>query len=142
MSLVSEAPLCSVCGAVSVFFPDSGHLYQGGVGYGPVYQCDSGHEVAYVGCHRGTTTPLGTPAVKVVRLARSRAHKAFDPLWKAKQERAPKGQKRAARALGYQWLADQLGLAGDECHIGLFDEAQCKRVVEICTPYTKKLRTS
>jgi hypothetical protein len=33
----------------------------------------------------------------------------------------------------YGWLANQLGLSRDDCHIGMFDVAQCERVVRVCT---------
>lgn len=51
------------------------------------------------------------------------AHEAFDPLWRS-------GQRK--RADTYKWLAEQLGLPLARCHIGLFDEAQCRRVLELC----------
>lgn len=37
---------------------------------------------ARVGCHPGTKAPLGRLATRRVRVARQRAHAAFDPLWK------------------------------------------------------------
>jgi hypothetical protein len=78
---------------------------------------------AYVGCHRGTTHPLGVPASPEVRKARSAAHAAFDPLWQGKS------MKRKAV---YQWMADHLGIPVEDCHIGNFDVETCRKVVKIC----------
>ncbi len=60
-----------------------------------------------------------------------RALAAFDPLWEAKVRRdgCSKGE---ARGRGYAWLAKQLEIDRAGCHIGMFDEALCERVIEIC----------
>lgn len=86
---------------------------------------------AYVGCHPGTQQPLGTPCGPATRAARSAAHAAFDPLWKAKAsgDGVPKNEARGA---GYRWLAAQLGIDGADCHIGHMDAASARRVVDIC----------
>ena len=78
---------------------------------------------AYVGCHPGTTKPLGRLADKTLRRAKVAAHNAFDPLWRA----GP-----MTRLEAYQWLAEALGIAFADCHIGFFDLQQCQRVTEIC----------
>ncbi len=79
---------------------------------------------ATVGCHKGTNKPLGTLANAVLRKLRKDAHDALDPLWRAKG--------KAARGEAYAWLRQAMGLKEDECHIGLFNEEQCRRVVELC----------
>ena len=81
---------------------------------------------AHVGCHRegarvGTvvsdgTLPLGRLANAALRKAKSRAHAAFDPIWKT-------GRMRRRQA--YSWLAKELGIAVEDCRIGMFDEHQC-----------------
>ena len=78
---------------------------------------------AYVGCHKGSTRPLGRLANATLRHARSRAHAAFDVLWKTKKMR---------RSEAYLWLANQLGLPFERTHIGEFDEPMCTRVEEVC----------
>lgn len=78
---------------------------------------------AWVGCHPGSANPLGRLANAELRKAKSAAHTAFDPLWKS---------KRMRRKEAYGWLAERLGVKKNECHIGMFDVADCKRVVEIC----------
>lgn len=85
------------------------------------YVCDPCE--ARVGCHPGTRKPLGRLANAELRKAKSVAHRAFDPIWKTK-----KMDRRAA----YQSLADKLGIPANECHIGEFDVAQCRKVVEVC----------
>lgn len=78
---------------------------------------------AYVGCHPGTTNPLGRLANAELRKAKSDAHAAFDPVWREG------GMKRQQ---AYRWLAEQLGISREECHIGLMDVELCRQVVEIC----------
>jgi hypothetical protein len=36
------------------------------------------------------------------------------------------------RDKAYEWLAETLEITKDECHIGMFDESMCKRVIETC----------
>lgn len=78
---------------------------------------------AYVGCHQGSTTPFGRLANAELRRAKQAAHVAFDALWKS---------GKFSRREAYQWLATQLGVTSEECHIGKFDLKQCKRVVAVC----------
>lgn len=94
---------------------------------------------AWVGCHENSKrhAPLGRLANASLRKAKEQAHAAFDPLWRAKMRRDGCG-KGKARAAAYQWLAEQLGLPPETTHIGMFDEALCQRVVEICQPYTQR----
>lgn len=54
---------------------------------------------------------------------RSAAHAAFDPLWQSGE---------MSRNAAYRWLASELGMSRDECHMSLFDAATCRRVVEAC----------
>lgn len=92
---------------------------------------------AWVGCHDGTIKPLGRLANKELRDAKQRAHAAFDPLWQAKirRDRVP---KKVARGAGYKWLAGQLGIDREHCHIGMFDVPTCRRVVDICASVRRR----
>ena len=81
---------------------------------------------AWVGCHPGTTKPLGRLADGELRRAKMAAHAAFDPIWKG-------GHMKRGKAYG--WLAGKLGIAKDDCHIGMFDIATCRRVAAICTEW-------
>ena len=78
---------------------------------------------AYVGCIGYSTEPLGTLANYETRKERKRAHEMFDPLWKSKNS-------RMSRTEAYKWLSNKLGLTTEECHIGKFDAATCRKVVE------------
>lgn len=79
---------------------------------------------AWVGCHPGTTKPLGRLADAELRQAKQVAHAAFDPLWR---------NTSIKRSHAYGWLATQLGIDRKRCHIGYFDVETCRRVVEICS---------
>ncbi len=83
---------------------------------------------AYVGCHPGTTTPLGRLANASLRKAKMAAHAAFDPLWKTKH----KSVRAQARCEAYVWMAEVMKLPPSEAHIGMFDEAQCARLTAAC----------
>lgn len=85
------------------------------------YKCDPCK--AWVGCHPNTTNPLGRLANAELRKAKSAAHAAFDPIWKS---------RRKSRGSAYKWLAERLGMAQQNCHIGMFDVDMCRRVVEAC----------
>ncbi len=115
--MAERAPDCPYCTEPSVLI-DSAEVY-GGRSFGPIYLCRPCR--AWVGCHPDTTTPLGRHANADLRKAKIAAHNALDPLWK--------------RKAAYAWLAEQLGIDRDDCHVGMFDVAQCERVVEVCGPY-------
>lgn len=103
--------------------------------YGPIWVCTPCD--AWVGCHPGTTKPLGGLANAELREWKIKAHAAFDPLWQGKMRRdqCSKGQARRA---GYRWLAKQLGLEFHRTHIGYFNVDECRKVVEICTAVFNK----
>lgn len=109
-----KAPICPYCGVKAI-------LRSGKFGYFWVCpewpDCD-----AKVGCHPGTTTPLGTMANAELCEWRKKAHAAFDPLWKKK------GRERSA---AYKWLAEALGVKVADCHIAMFDVDLCRRTVEV-----------
>lgn len=110
---------------------DSRLMYQ--KSYGQVWLCFTCQ--AWVGCHKATLRPLGTLAKADLRIARRHAHRSFDMLWKAKKANGHDN----ARTLGYQWLADQMGLDMRKCHIGYFSIEQCEQVIAICQPYVDKI---
>lgn len=58
-----------------------------------------------------------------ITVARGEAHAAFDPLWKS---------GAMSRSQAYKWLAMQMGLRPDDCHMEKFTVEQCRKVVEIC----------
>lgn len=113
---------CDYCGRRAEFV-DSKVVY--GRSYGMIYLCRCHPGYAFVGVHKGTDRPLGRLADMELRELKKQAHAAFDPLWK---EGRFKGHRKAA----YAWLSEQMGLPQEKTHIGMFDTAQCERVVQIC----------
>jgi hypothetical protein len=117
-----EGVVCTYCGnparltsgaEIYRHRPDLHHLM-----FWHCYPCD-----AYVGCHKNSdAVPLGRLANKTLRAWKQSAHAAFDPLWK-------NGEMKRKDA--YAWLAEELGIDVEECHIGMFDEALCERVVQV-----------
>jgi len=96
--------------------------------------------VAYVGCHEGTIKPFGRLANAALRKAKMEVHAMFDPLWKGKMER-DQCSKYEARNAAYAWLARQLNIRIEDCHVGMFDEETCWRAVAICGAARFKPRT-
>lgn len=91
---------------------------------------------AYVGCHPKNkrlglkgNEPFGALADRNLRWNRMRAHKAFDPLWKV-------GVRSRRKA--YEWLAEQLKIPVEECHIGMFTYEQCDLTIQVCKPEVEK----
>lgn len=100
----------------------------------PIWTCDGCG--GRVGCHPGTTDPLGTPAGPELRRARGDLHeKRLDPLWREALEsgfykgksRYRNGIVKTARTRVYEWLADRLSLLPEQTHVGMFDMETCKR---------------
>lgn len=131
------APTCPYCGEVAVFRPSSAEVYRGR-DYGPVWVC-AGYPScdAYVGCHPDGV-PLGRLAREELRDLKKAAHALLDPLWRARMRRDGL-KKEHARARAYAWLAEQLGIDGKDCHVGMFDEETCWRAIRLLRPHYDKL---
>ena len=112
---------CAYCGRQAELV-DSSVIYGRSYGH-KVWLCRNC--MAYVGCHRGTDKPLGRLANAELREWKKKAHAAFDPLWQY-------GRFRKRRNAAYAWLSQQMHLPIEKTHIGMFDVAECKRVIEIC----------
>ena len=123
----SDVVRCPYCDAAAVFLASSAPIY--GRDHGPMWACMPCE--AWVGVHPGTRTPLGRLANKQLRTAKIAAHAAFDPIWK---------RGHASRGTAYEELAQRLGIARKDCHIGHFDVATCLRVVEICRTLAPELQ--
>lgn len=78
---------------------------------------------AYVGCHKNGPgiSPLGTLAKAPLRKLRTEAHAHFDPIWKTTD---------IPRNFAYHKLAEFMGISPDKCHISMFNEKQCKKVLK------------
>jgi len=120
------APICPYCGTFSKLvtgqriYPHRQDLFD--MQFYLCAPCD-----AYVGCHEGTTNPLGRLADVALRRAKNRAHAAFDPLWIS---------GKMKRQSAYKWLAKQLDIDAADCHIGMFDVEMCEKVVRACQGHT------
>lgn len=100
-----------------------------GVEYGDypwIYLCVNKHCWASVGMHKDTAIPLGTLAHAPLRKLRMEAKNEFNPVWQ---------QQYMTRSKAYEWLAKEMGLKVSECHFGLFNESQCRAVMEIMDLY-------
>lgn len=122
---MSKAPICDYCWNQSALASSS--VVYGGRDFGPIYLCLCQPDLAYVGCHKWTTRPLGRLANGELREWKKRAHAAFDLIWKPGSDVLLMNRSQA-----YSWLAMKLGIDKSECHIGMFDVDMCKRVVDIC----------
>lgn len=81
---------------------------------------------AWVGMHEGSNKPFGSLANAKLRKKRLDTHKAFDVLWRDKQN------PTVARKQAYSWLASKMVLDVDQCHIGMFDIEQCNLAIRFC----------
>lgn len=86
-----------------------------------IYQCQNCN--ARVGCHKGTTRPLGNVANETLRLKRMETHQIFDAYWQ---------RCGMSRTAAYRWLAKQLHLSVAQTHIGSFEMDQCQQVISLC----------
>lgn len=86
-----------------------------------IYQCQNCN--ARVGCHKGTTRPLGNVANETLRLKRIETHQIFDAYWR---------RCGMSRTAAYRWLAKQLHLSVAQTHIGSFEMDQCQQVIGLC----------
>lgn len=128
----SDAPTCPYCGYRAQYLPSSEHIYNGR-DYGPVWICEPCE--AWVGCHKGTTKPLGRLANAELRRWKRGVHYFFDPIWRRRFERKraedPKYTKAHARGGRYKKLAELMGIPREECHIAMFDIERCKLALKI-----------
>lgn len=125
MAYLKIPTICRYCGGVirlvpaeSVYGASTERLGMCGE---VLYQCQNCN--ARVGCHKGTTRPLGDVANEILRLKRIEAHQVFDSFWK---------RKHMSRTQGYRWLAQKLQLPESETHIGGFEIDTCQQVIDLC----------
>lgn len=113
---------CPYCNEVAEFLT-SKEFY--GRDYGTnIYVCKPCD--AYVGTNGNTKKALGTLAKRELRELRKRAHFLFDPLWR---------QKKMTRNEAYKWLQKNMDLSPDKAHIGMFNEEQCKELIQKIKTY-------
>lgn len=130
-------PECPYCGKESVHLPDSEVYKRSYGGYAYVcIPCD-----AFVGCHKcgDNSKAKGSLANKELRNLRVKAHGLFDPLW-LHVWKSGRMKKKRAREAAYRWLASELNITRDDCHIGMMRDDDVKRVIEVCEKVYKKAR--
>jgi hypothetical protein len=125
---------CEYCRTPAVFRKSSAHIYKGR-DYGPIWECGGGCD-AYVGTHPDGS-PVGRLANKALRQLKMKVHARFDHLWQDFRTAYPDANrssgkmKKAMRGRAYAWLAEQMQIEIDECHVGKFDDAQCEQAIRI-----------
>lgn len=117
--------ICRYCGGVirlvsaNTIYGDTAERL--GLANEMIYQCQNCN--ARVGCHKGTTRPLGNVANEVLRLKRVETHRIFDAYWQG---------CGMSRTQAYRWLAAQMHLPKNRAHIGGFEMDQCQMVIGLC----------
>jgi len=128
---------CPYCGS-DVEFVNSTKVYR--QDYGMIYLCTNYPLCdARVGVHKGTNKPFGRMANRELRNWKRKTHMHFDPFWNYlldtnqlnKKTNEPY-KKHEARNSVYDWLASELDIGINDCHIGMFDIEQCQKIIQIC----------
>lgn len=112
---MSTVPTCPACGQPARLVPAS-TVYGESLPDRYLWLCDCTASLHYVGCHPGTTDPLGTLADRGLRNLRRIVHDWLDPIWKV---------GKVPRSVVYAWLARQMGIDRETCHVAHFDRAAC-----------------
>mgnify|MGYP000667981711 CR=1 FL=1 len=130
MKVAFHKPVCVECGRMgvattgAVLFPNQPHISTR-----VFFVCPCG---AWTGSHEGTALPRGRPGNALTRQMRALAHEAFDPIWRRSRIKKRDKHRKDVRSRAYRWLAGELGIDIDDCHIGLFDAAMCEWVIQVC----------
>ena len=125
---MTKNPICPYCGNKSdgvtgqVVYPHRPDLHN--KWFYRCVLCD-----AYVGCYSDIKNSLGRLANAELRKYKSMAHRAFDPIWKTKAMK---------RSDAYKALAAEMRIQPSECHIGMFDEKTCDKVVRVSSKQNNK----
>lgn len=118
---MQQNPVCPYCNKLSelvkgdVIYPHRRDLFW--KYFYICHPCD-----AYVGCHPHSTKSLGRLANKELRKLKSEAHSLFDPVWKS---------GLMTRKSAYKELANRMQIDVNLCHIGMFNEEQCRQVIAL-----------
>jgi hypothetical protein len=136
MNLIMTGKVCPYCGKDTNFI-DSAMVY--GKSMGMMYACMPCG--AWVGVHKGSDVALGRLADSELRKAKREAHFYFDQISKTNliNEIWEEPFNGSNRSKAYVWLAKQLCMKEEHCHIGMMDPYKCKEVVEVCKPYCKQI---
>ena len=101
----------------------SAQIYEG-QDFGMIYLCDNFPQAcdAYIGVHQGDYLPLGQLSNTQLRGLRRSVHRLIDPLWR---------DRAYSRNVVYGFLADIMDLPILECHVAMFDDDACKKVLSM-----------
>lgn len=116
--LILSGLICPYCSRNTDLI-DSKYIY--GRSYGMIYICKPCN--AFVNINSRTGRALGRIANKKLRELRKLAHIYFDRIYPTK--------KIKNRKSAYFFLSDKMGIDIKYCHIGMFNEKQCKQVINI-----------
>jgi zinc-finger-containing domain len=123
---------CDHCKSKTVAHKSNAEIYGQEFGKWPyIWHCESCN--ASVGCHPGTNIPLGRMADRHTRRLRHDVHEIFDRLWK---------ERYMSREKAYQWLAFELGIELEQCHIAWLSKEQLKKAKNITQVYLESFETS
>jgi hypothetical protein len=112
---VLTGKVCAYCNGATTYV-DSAEVYRRS--YGMIYLCRPCR--AWVGVHKGSNVALGRVANAELRDLKKAVHAVFDPVWK--QGHLPRGK-------AYEWLALRMDLPVEQCHVGMFNEKQCRLAI-------------
>jgi hypothetical protein len=86
-----------------------------------------------VGCHSNTKEPLSSKmAGGQLRLLRSQTHGMLDPLWR--------NGHFPSRGVAYSWLAKEMEISTEACHVSMFDQNECLKAISILNSYCGELQ--
>jgi hypothetical protein len=112
---------CDNCRSLNVELITNDKIYGRQLGKWPyIYRCNDCNST--VGCHPNTYIPLGLMADKQTRLLRKEAHLAFDKLWQ---------EGLYSRSVAYRWLAEQLNISFESCHISWLSKKQLRTTIQL-----------
>lgn len=98
------------------------HLVQSPKFKRPFYGCRRFPECrGTMGAH-DNGSPLGTPIDTAGRVARKRAHAAFDRIWQ---------EKSLSRSDAYKWMQQRMNLTSEEAHISRLSAEQCEHLIAL-----------
>lgn len=109
--------ICNCCGSSDIKVSSAGKLSD----YPFFARCNSCNATASV---NHANKPVGTFADKSTRKLRDIAHKEFDRIWR-------NSINETSRDDAYEWLAKELMIPLDLCHLSFMGKDALKKVIEV-----------
>ena len=120
---------CDHCGCSSVSLLKNEVKTKKGT-YLNSWKCNRCH--SRVSCHPGTNIPMGHMTDTRGRMMRKFLHNIFDELWQ---------KQYMSRDEAYEWLAIELLIKRENCHISRLTKEQLQIAINICSDEIKKRAT-